>query len=418
MGGAKGALMAFWITAVTLVLGVSLWLAAAMLRQRGAAPGSAATSSDMAIYRDQLAEIDRDLARGQVAGPEAARLRTEVARRLLEADRTHALQTAVGRAPVAANRALALAALLLAGAAFAFYLQLGAPRYPDQPQAQRLRASEALRTNRPAQAVAEAAAAAAIVAAKPVLDPETADQIAQLRVATATRPDDLTGQGLLAQYEAASGNYGAAARAQARVVALKARGATSADHTTLANLLILSAGGLVTAEAEQALTEALRRDPANGAARYYSGLLFAQIDRPDLAYRLWRTLFESSTPEDPWMAVLPGQLDLVAEAAGVNYRVPVPAVKGPDAGAVAGAAELTADERTAMIAGMVESLSTRLASQGGTAAEWAQLIRAYGVLGERDKAAAAWATAQPLFADAPGDLAVVQSAAVEAGVAP
>ena len=408
--------MAFWIAATALALVTGLWLVAAVLRQRGAVPEPVANSSDMAIYRDQLAEIDRDLARGQVAVPEAQRLRTEVERRLLEADRARALRTADGKAPVAANQGLVLAALLLSGAALGLYLQLGAPRYPDQPQVNRLRASEALRANRPLQAAAEQAAAAGIEAAKPVLDPETADQIAQLRAATATRPDDLTGQGLLAQYEAASGNYGAAARAQARVVALKGDGVTSADQTTLANLLILAAGGLGTAEAEQALTEALRRDPANGAARYYSGLLFAQIDRPDLAYRLWRTLYEASTPDDPWMAVLPGQLDLVAEAAGVDYRVPVPAVKGPDQAAVAGAADLSADARNAMIAGMVENLSGRLASEGGTAAEWAQLITAYGVLGDTEKAAAAWATAQQLFGAASGDQAIVRSAAVKAGV--
>jgi cytochrome c-type biogenesis protein CcmH len=35
-----------------------------------------------------LAEVDRDLARGVIAPDEAARLRTEVSRRLLDADRT------------------------------------------------------------------------------------------------------------------------------------------------------------------------------------------------------------------------------------------------------------------------------------------------------------------------------------------
>lgn len=418
MKRAKGALMAFWITAVALVMMAGLWLVVAVQRQRGGTLMPSATGSDLAIYRDQLAEIDRDLARGQVAVPEAQRLRSEVERRLLEADRTGTLRTADGAAPAAANRGLALAALALVLAAFGLYLQLGAPGYPDQPQTNRLRASEALRANRPSQAAAEAAAAAGIEAAKPTLDPGMADQIARLRTAMVSRPDDLTGQDLLAQYEAASGNFAAAARAQARVVALKGETVTSADQTTLANLLILAAGGLVTAEAEQALTEALRRDPANGAARYYSGLLFAQIDRPDLAYRLWRTLFEGSSPDDPWMAVLPGQLDLVAEAAGVDYRVPVPAVKGPDQADVAGAADLSADERNAMIAGMVENLSTRLASASGTAAEWAQLITAYGVLGDLDKAAAAWATAQQRFAATPGDLATLRSAAEQAGVAP
>ena len=411
--------MAFWITSVAMALVTGLWLAVVVQRQRGnAAAPAPATGGDMAIYRDQLAEIDRDLARGQVAAPEAQRLRTEVGRRLLEADRTSRLRTAEGRAPPVASLGLALAGAMLTLAAFGLYLQLGAPTYPDQPQSARLRASEALRANRPSQAAAEAAAAAGIEAALPVLDADMADQIARLRSAMLSRPDDLTGQGLLAQYEAASGNYAAAARAQSRVVALKADGVTGADQTTLANLLILAAGGLVTAGAEQALTEALRREPGNGAARYYSGLLFAQIDRPDLAYRLWRPLFDGSSPDDPWMAVLPGQLDLVAEAAGVDYRVPVPPVTGPGQAEVAAAAQMSAEDRSAMIAGMVERLSARLEADGGTAAEWAQLIAAYGVLGDKDRAAQAWATARALFAAAPGDLATVRTAAEQAGVAP
>ncbi len=411
--------MAFWLTAMAMAVLAGLWLGLGMARQRRSAGGpTTGQSSDIAVYRDQLAEIGRDLARGQVAAAEAARLRTEVERRLLDADRTNSAVLTDGTASQSANRGLALAGALLTLAAFGLYLQLGAPTYPDQPQAARLRASEALRANRPAQAEAETAAAAEIAAAKPALDGETADQIARLRSAMLARPEDLTGQTLLAQYEAASGNYAAAAQAQARVVALKADAVTGADQTTLANLLILAAGGLVTAEAEQALTEALRRDPANGAARYYSGLLFAQIDRPDLAYRLWRTLFDGSAPDDPWMAVLPGQLDLVAEAAGVDYRVPAPQVKGPGQGDVAAAARMSAEDRSTMIAGMVGQLSARLAAEGGTAAEWAQLITAYGVLGDKGKAAEAWTTAQTQFAAAPGDLAAIRAAAEQAGVAP
>jgi cytochrome c-type biogenesis protein CcmH len=419
MTEAKGVPMAFWIISVALAMLAALWIVRVMLIQRRTAASPVAVAEgDMMVYRDQLAEIGRDLARGVVAAPEAQRLRTEVERRLLEADRAHQQRSAEGWAPQSANLGLALAGGVVALAAFGLYLYLGAPTYPDQPQSSRLRASEAMRANRPSQAEAEAAAAAEINAAKPVLDPEMSDQIARLRTAMVSRPDDLTGQELLAQYEAASGNYAAAAKAQARVVALKGDTVTGADHASLANLLILSAGGLVTLQAEQALTEALRRDPTNGAARYYSGLLFAQIDRPDLAFRLWRTLYEGSAPDDPWMPVLAGQLDLVAEAAGVDYRAPAPQIKGPDQSDVAAAAELNTEDRNAMIAGMVDRLSTRLEAEGGTAAEWAQLISAHGVLGNGDKAAAAWKQAQQQFAAAPEDLATVRAAAEQAGVAP
>ena len=400
--------MLFWIVAVALVALVLLVMAVAVARS----DTGSGEASDMAVYRDQLTEIDRDLGRGTVDRGEAARLRIEVQRRLLEADRSRAARTPANRAPPVARRVLGIAGLLAGAAVIWAYVTLGVPLYPDLSRADRLAASAALREGRPSQVEAETAAGPA--AEVPGMDPEYLKQIEQLRRAVAGRPDDLTGQSLLAQNEAAIGHFAAAARAQARVVVLKGDGVTAADQAMLANLLILAAGGLVSAEAEAALTEALRRDPANGAARYYSGLLFAQIDRPDLAYRIWRPLFDQSGPDDPWTEALATQLDLAAEAAGVEYRVPV--TKGPDAAAVADAAAMSADDRSAMIASMVKGLASRLQDQGGSAAEWAQLIRAYGVLGQADQAKAAWLAAQAALA-APGDLALVRDAAAAAGVA-
>ena len=43
-------------------------------------------------------------------------------------------------------------------------------------------------------------------------------------------------------------------------------------------------------------------------------------------------------------------------------------------------------EQQQMVRGMVERLATRLAQSGGSAEEWARLIRAYSVLHENDKA--------------------------------
>jgi cytochrome c-type biogenesis protein CcmH len=47
---------------------------------------------------------------------------------------------------------------------------------------------------------------------------------------------------------------------------------------------------------------------------------------------------------------------------------------------------LPAEDRQAAVKGMVESLAQRLAASGGTAEEWARLVRSYAVLGERGKA--------------------------------
>ena len=143
----------FWAVAGGLVVAV----AALMLRALSRPPEGQAAHPDLKVYRDQLAEVERDLARGVIGPDEAGRLRVEVSRRLLEADR--ALQGA------AAGRALPLlpvagvVAVLLAGGA-GVYWHLGAPGYPDMPLAARLAASDTLYRTRPSQVEAEAQAPA------------------------------------------------------------------------------------------------------------------------------------------------------------------------------------------------------------------------------------------------------------------
>jgi cytochrome c-type biogenesis protein CcmH len=70
-----------------------------------------------------------------------------------------------------------------------------------------------------------------------------------------------------------------------------------------------------------------------------------------------------------------------------------------------------------MIDSMVDGLMQRLASEGGSAEDWAQLIRALGVQGDLDRARTIFAEAQTVFETRPDDLALVTAAAAQAGLA-
>ena len=183
-------------------------------------------------------------------------------------------------------------------------------------------------------------------------------------------------------------------------------------------MLILAAGGYVSPEAETALEAALARDPRNGAARYYTGLMMAQIGRPDQAFQLWDGLLRESAPAAPWVAPIRAQMDEIAFRAGIsNYALPDPVLRGPSASDIAGAQEMTVEERMEFIQGMVENLAGRLATQGGPPAEWAQLINALGVLGDTTRARAVWEEAQRVFEGEDDALIEIGAAAAQVGVA-
>lgn len=409
--------MAFWIAAGLTTVAVFGLMALALLRGAvlARAADADAADHDIGVYRDQLREIERDLARGTIPPAEAERLRAEVARRILDADRR---RCSAGPAPRTGGVAVAggLALLLLAAAgAFALYARVGAPGYPDLPLAGRIAEADRAMAARPAQAAAEAELGAEPVA-NPA-DPGHAALMDRLRAAVAARPDDPRGQRLLAQNEAALGNFAAAHRAQGRLILLVGAAATAEDHALHADLLIRAAGGYVSPEAEAALTEALRRDEANGTARYYAGLMFAQNGRFDLAFRLWRPLIAGSRPEDPWYEPLRTQIAEIAWLAGVRDYAPPKPARGPTAGDVAAAEAMSPEERAGMVRGMVAGLAERLATEGGPAADWARLIAAYGVLGEAEAAREVLAEARLVFAGREADLAQIEEAARGAGLA-
>jgi len=417
--------MLFWIVAALIAIVVTGLVVLALVR--GGAGEEPAAAYDLRVYRDQLKEIDRDLARGIIAPEDAERMKTEISRRVLEADRALARAGKTGRDdPAVARIAAAGVAVVAVAGALWLYQRIGVPGYGDLPMAQRIEMAEALLAARPSQAEAEETARDRL-GPPPEVDPRFAELMERLRAVVAERPNDIQGLELLARNEAATGNPAAGAAAQRRLVALKGETATAHDFAALADLMVLAAGGLVTAEAEAVLNEVLARDGRNGTARYYVGLMMAQNGRPDRAFRIWDELLKSSDPNAPWVPVIMTQMDELSIYAGQDWQPPdfaaaaaappVAAGPGPTAEDMEAAAEMSDEDRAAMIRGMVDGLAERLATEGGTAEDWARLIGALGVLGEADRAAEIWAEAQGVFGDHPEMLATVRAAAERAGVA-
>ena len=410
----------FWIVAGAVVLVVAALLVMALLRgERATGPAEA---YDLQVYRDQLREIERDAARGTIAPEEADRLKTEVSRRILAADaRIEGGAVAASRGSGPGRMMAAVIVLALFGGSALIYLRLGAPGYGDLGLQTRISAAQEARANRPSQSEAEAQLPAQPAAEAPE---DYLALVERLRTAVTERPDDVQGHVLLARSEAALGNYAEAYAAQRKLIALKGDSASAKDFADLADMLVLAAGGYVSPEAEQALDEVMRRDPDNGVARYYGGLMMAQTGRPDTAFRIWDKLLREGPADAPWAEPIRAQISDLAYAAGVNdYELPAaptaptgPAIAGPGAADIEAASELSAEDRQQMIEGMVDRLGARLADQGGSPQEWGQLLGALGVLGRTEQAAEIWQEAQAVFAGQTEALAIIRAGAARAGV--
>ena len=416
--------MVFWIVSGALALVVSIILGLTLLRGRvGDKPPAA---YDLQVYRDQLKEVDRDLARGVVGPEDAERTRAEISRRVLSADAQLREGGDSGGQPSRGGRVAALLlVLVLAAGSVGLYSQLGAPGYSDLPLKSRVAQSDAARANRLAQAEIEAQMPAADL--NPEATPQFLELMERLRDTVEKRPDDLRGLTLLARNEAALGDYKAAYAAQQRIIDVKSADASAADYTYLAELMVSAAGGYVSKDAEEALRSALERDPRNAPARYYLGLYLMQVDRPDAAFRTWDALLRESNPNAPWVAPIRQHIEEVAWRAGeTDYSLPplpdAPAAAtgtapGPSAKDIEAASEMSTEERDQMIRSMVQGLSERLATEGGSASEWARLIGALGVLGDTEQARNIWTEAQGIFAADQQAMEMLRQAAQSAGVA-
>ena len=407
----------FLIAALVVVILVRATLRA---RQMAAADG---TTRAMSVYRDQLSEVERDLARGVLNKEEAERLRLEISRRILDLDRDDTVRR-VGAAAPQQMRWFAVALILASvlGGSW-LYWSVGAPGYQDMPLLDRHAQAAEARANRPRQAELEAEFAARFPDPSqfPGRD-ELEPMVEQLRAAMVARPEDVTGFQLLAQNEARLGNHKAAIEAQRQVIALRGgQEAPVSDFAYLLDLMVIAAGGFVSPEAEAVIEQILRRDPMDGVALYYSGRLYAQTGRPDLTFRIWRRLHEVSAGDDPWMDEIRGALPELSRISGEPRFTlpprPAPAgARGPSAADIEAAEDLSPEERAEMVAGMVDGMLARLANEGGSAQDWAQLLRALAVLDRHEQAQDILQEARTVFAARAEDLALINDTAAEVGL--
>lgn len=334
----------------------------AVLWPLGRARAGRAASGDVAVYRDQLAEISHDREAGLIGEREAEAARIEVSRRLLAA--ADAAEAApLPATPLRRRRATALVALvLLPVAAVLLYLTLGAPHYAGEIFAARS-------TTPPADASIES-------------------MVAQIEAHLERNPQDGRGWEVLAPVYMRLGRFEDAVRARAS--SIRHLGASAARESDFGEAQVAAAGGVVTADAKAAFERALALDAGDIKARFFTGLAAEQDGKPAEALRAWRDLLARAPADAPYRPLIEQSIARLA---------PAPAIAGPSAEDMAAAANLPPERRNEMVRGMVARLDERLRQESGDVDGWLRLLRAYMVLGDRERAQDALARARAALSD-------------------
>ncbi|MEF2551752.1 c-type cytochrome biogenesis protein CcmI [Aurantimonas sp. A2-1-M11] len=368
--------MIFWFIAAVMTAAVTLLALWPLLRSRPVHLASRA-EHDVEVYAAQLRELDADVARGAMAPAEAETARAEIGRRLLRAADRGKAQGEAGAAPWKRPMMLATmaaVAILVPLVSVALYAEFGGGGRPDLPLAER---------RAPASAPG---------------DIQTLIAGAEERLRA--EPEDGRGWDVLAPIYLRIGRTEDAATAFRNAIRLN--GASAARESGLGEALTQIAGGDVTDEAAAAFERALAQNPDHLPARFFLALNLSQEGRRDEAATAWTRLVEMSPPDAPWLeianAAIADARGDAAPAAGTAPLAQTAPAQGPDGADIAAAAEMAADDRRAMIEGMVSQLASRLESNPDDVEGWKRLIRSYTVLGDADAAGAAYRTATQTFA--------------------
>lgn len=262
----------------TLLVGLALVLLLLPFRNRPASPDFSRKQLNTAIYRDELAELERDRTEGSLAQADYEQAQAELQRRLLEDSQDEAAAPAAppaGRAlPIALALALPIGAVLL-------YLGLGNPAAMNPP---------------------------------PAAPQFTASDIERMVAGLAARlekePDNLQGWAMLARSYKAMGRFPEAARAYERT------GTLLDDNAELlldyADTLAMAGGGF-DAKTRQVIDKALALEPRHPQGLWLRGTAAYEAGDYRRALGDWEALLAQMPPDSENARMLQANIAEVKE---------------------------------------------------------------------------------------------------------
>lgn len=368
--------MILWIAYAVVVAAVIGVLVRPMLSDRD--DTASAEEADLAVYRDQLAEIEAERDRGQIEEAEAESARRELARRLIRRSDDAQGTRGIAAKGTGTSTSVAIAyatALSIPLISLAIYLSLGSPSMPGMPQSARLQSTPG--------------------------GGSINELVARVEAQLRETPEDGRGWDAVAPVYLRLQRFDDAARAYAQAIRLQ--GETPQRLRGFAEATVQANNGIVVDLARKAYAQILQLEPKNPEARFWLAMADEQEGKFKEAEKGYKAVLENAPADAPWRAVVEARLKEIHTKSGGATEAPAaktaapasPAgAPGPTAEDVAAAQSLSKDQRQEFINQMVEGLATKLEANPDDFEGWLRLVRAYAVLGRKDDANRALADAR------------------------
>lgn len=384
--------MLLWVSFAILTAAVVAYLLRPLRQAQGPA-AVASEAADVAVYRDQLKELEAERERGLIAASEIENARAEIARRLIKragSEASVAVEAKAGTGNVASTRRIyAGVAALLPVLGVVLYLAMGSPHLPAQPFAAR--------------------------DAGPDGEAAIAGLIQRVEERLRDHPEDGKGWDVIAPIYLRLGRYPEAAHAFAEANRLE--GESERRLLGFAESTLLAESGVVTEPVRAAALRVLKIDPTRVQPRVW--LALAREQDGDLAGAAadYRALLSGAPDDAPWRDAVAERLMLLqarlrgdqVEAAPAPTPAPSTAEGAPEGErptrpaqdetgvSAADIAAMSREEQDAAVMSMVNRLAARLEDNAQDLEGWMRLARAYKVLGRDDDARLAIARARQTF---------------------
>lgn len=280
-------------------------------------PDKTESNFEIRVYGKQLEELKQQFEEGLISSNELTQAKSELGRKILQSDKQFQKSQITNESQLDGYKLIlsAIVVLTLIVGSQLIHNYLGSPGYSDQPINKRVETAKNLKDNRLSQVEYLKSLGGIETDEREFFD--TIERLEQVNSQNAVDYQNVLR--ILIQASLAEDKLFLASQLNNHLVSILGDEATLDDLIYQVEIMIYSTQLYVSPEAEIVILDILDRDPQNLEARFYLGLMYEQVARPDFTFEIWsEILVDNSDTESPLLDYIKSHIGGVAQRAGVN----------------------------------------------------------------------------------------------------